>query len=124
MTFSPRFVIFFTVTFPSFAVLDEWMKYCREVASIYPNFFVELSKVYPGLTKHQIKLCALFLFECENSEIEARMGMSMEAVLAAKYRLRKKFKLDADERLATYLKCIAAGLILPHPNPQDRNQPP
>ncbi len=101
------------------------MIYCREVTAIYPNFFVELSKVYPGLTKHQIKLCSLFLFECENSEIEARMGMSMEAVLAAKYRLRKKFQLTADERLATYLKRIAVGLVLaPSPRTQNLIEPP
>src|ERR1700689_3275614 len=106
------------MAFPSFAVIEEWMKYRREVATIYPNFLAELSKIHPDLTDHQTKLCALFLFECEVPEIAGRMGgISKESVITAKYRLRKKFKLKKGEGLASYHHLVAAGTIFAPPPP-------
>jgi hypothetical protein len=104
------------MAYPSFAVLEEWMKYCREVTVIYPNFLAELSKAHPDLTDHQFKLCTLFLFECQVPEIAERMGgISKESVVMAKYRLTKKFKLKRGERLAPYLQRIAAGMVIVPP---------
>lgn len=100
-------------------VLEEWMNYSERITETYPNFFLELSKVHPDLTRNQIKLCALFLFECEPSEIAERMGsISIEAVVSAKYRLKKKFKpnMKNGERLVAYLHRIAAGLVPPPPS--------
>jgi hypothetical protein len=105
------------MAYPSFVDLEEWMKYYREVAAIYPNFLIELYKVHPNLTKHQVKLCSLFLFQCETSEIAERMGgISKDSVVTAKHRLTKEFRLKKGERLASYLQRIAGGLVTHHQN--------
>src|ERR1017187_911424 len=93
--------------------MHEWMKFYREVTEIHPIFFSELFKLHPSLKDRDIKLCALFLFECKKFEIIERMGMTEEAVSAAKSRLKKKFKLKKEDILPAYLKLVAAGKIAP-----------
>jgi len=103
--------------YSSLLELEEWMTFRRRVTETYPNFFIELSKAHSDLTKHQIKLCALLLFECEDAEIVKRLEMnSIEALLTAKSRLRKKFKLKDGESLHARLLLIAAGNYVPPPS--------
>lgn len=97
------------MAFSSFNNLTEWMKFYQHVTEIYPNFFTELLKTQPSLKHREVKLCALFLFECESLEIEQRMGMSTEAVITARSRLKKKLKLKPGQRLIAYLQLIASG---------------
>ncbi len=102
--------------YPSFEILEDWMQYRLDVTTRYPNFFILLAGAHPELTAREVKLCALIVFECKNDEIAARMGkVSIEAVLTAKARLKKKFKMRPGERLRAYLLRIVAGNHVPPP---------
>jgi DNA-binding CsgD family transcriptional regulator len=100
---------------PSLLVLEHWMEYRKQVIDIYTDFFILLSTAHPDLTNREVKLCALLLFECENSEIVSSLEMSLEAVLTAKHRLRKKFRLKMGVRIRAHLLFIAAGNYMPPP---------
>ncbi|HET6401052.1 MAG TPA: hypothetical protein VFH95_06590 [Candidatus Kapabacteria bacterium] len=105
--------------YPSFEEFGEWIYFRQKVKGDYPHFFIELSKAHPGLTNHEVMLCSLFLLGCPTPEIAERMGgKTIDAILTAKYRLSKKFKLKRGEKLRDHLLQIAAGNYAPpHLNP-------
>lgn len=79
----------------------------EKVEQLNSDFFSVMSDKYPTLTEKEKRLCALLKLELSSKEIALLNDISEGAVTMARYRLRKKLKLDPNENLTDYLQKIA-----------------
>ncbi|MCB9232483.1 MAG: tetratricopeptide repeat protein [Bacteroidia bacterium] len=68
------------------------------------NFKERLAEKYPDLTRAEKEFCELFLLDIPIKEIANLRKISAQSVRMAKYRLRKKLNLEAEEDLTQFLK--------------------
>lgn len=74
---------------------------------IHHHFFQILKEKYPDLTKTDRKLCSLILIGIGSKEIASIFNISPDGVKKARYRLRKKFELENEEDLYTFLNSLS-----------------
>jgi len=67
------------------------------------RFFDELKKINPGLTGNDYKLCALMKLNMSVKEMASVMNISADSLKNARYRLKKKLKLQADDKLNIFI---------------------
>ena len=86
--------------------MDEtgWREFDIRFARVHENFYSELDKRFPDLTKTERKLCALLKLGMSSKEIAAITMIQSESVDTARSRLRKKLGLSSDDRLFDFLK--------------------
>lgn len=77
------------------------------VESEYQDFFFQLNKRYPNLTKNEKRLAAQLRLNLSNKDIASLNNMSYKSVEMARYRLRKKLELDSKVNLAKFFADIA-----------------
>lgn len=74
---------------------------------VHPQFYDELQKKSPEpLTDLDIKYCTYFYLKLSSKEIATIMNVAPKSVRMAKYRLKKKLKLDKDKNVETFLEEI------------------
>jgi DNA-binding CsgD family transcriptional regulator len=71
--------------------------YIKELNS---NFYKNLEKKFPTLTKKEKRLCALLRLNLSSKEIASILGISFKSVEVNRYRLRKKMNLKKNEKLS------------------------
>lgn len=81
----------------------DWEEFRYRFEQIHPQFFTNLKKEYPEITSSELKLCALIRLNFNLKESAQLLGISPESVKTARYRLRKKLKMDRDDSLATFM---------------------
>lgn len=62
-----------------------------------------ISKKYNHLTPGDLRICSLLFLNLSSKEIAEILCLSINSVFAARKRLRKKFKLKADENLVQFI---------------------
>lgn len=75
-----------------------------DVEKTNAEFFHNLLKKYPHLTKNEQKLCAQVRMNLSSKEIAASNSISVKSVEMARYRLRKQLGLKTEEELGEFLK--------------------
>jgi DNA-binding CsgD family transcriptional regulator len=78
----------------------------QDVTKINFEFFENLNKKYPGLSKGERNLCGLLRLNLNNNEIAVLRGISPESIKVAKNRLRRKLELPQRGNLHLFLKNI------------------
>ena len=78
----------------------------QEVDTVNLEFNRVLQKRFPDLTKKDLVLCGLLRLDLQNKEIATIRKVSDNAIKMARYRLRKKFGLTAEEDIVQFLKKI------------------
>lgn len=66
------------------------------------EFYQKLSNECPTLTKSEIRLCSLIRLKLESSHISQLLNISQTSLHQARYRLRKKLGLSAQDNLNDY----------------------
>ncbi|NJO02575.1 MAG: hypothetical protein HC880_13605, partial [Bacteroidia bacterium] len=85
-------------------VLDEgWEQFTFHFNQLHGDFFKQLKEKYPQLTPKDMKLCAYLKMNLTTKEIASLMNITVRGVEASRYRLRKKFDLDAQANLTDFL---------------------
>ena len=79
---------------------QDWQEFNARFISVNKSFYTTLNERYPALTYKDHKLCALIKLNFSSKEISLLLGISMESVNTARYRLRKKMGLNKDEDLS------------------------
>ena len=83
---------------------DNWAEVEKTLASNNDNFFENLLKEYPNLTKNERKLCTLIHMNLSTKEIANITHQSIGSINVARSRLRHKFNLtDSDTSLIAFL---------------------
>ncbi|MEL6561180.1 MAG: tetratricopeptide repeat protein [Bacteroidota bacterium] len=76
---------------------EEWKIFKKKFNLIYPTFFDKLYQQFSEITNSEEKIFALLRLHLSNHEIGDMLGISAESVKVARYRLRKKLKLNKHE---------------------------
>ncbi len=82
---------------------NHWDHFKEAFEQIAPHFFDELLKRYPKLSNKELRLCALVRLNIPFHEIARILGISLESVHKARYRLKKRFQLEGQNSLESLL---------------------
>jgi hypothetical protein len=95
------------MSFGDLQQLEYRVKLYHEVEELFPQFFGHLAERHPNLSQQEVTLSALLLLQCKNMEIAERMGGEVRTIEESKHRLKKKFALDRELSLSSYLLKVA-----------------
>ncbi|HKM94135.1 MAG TPA: response regulator [Prolixibacteraceae bacterium] len=79
---------------------DQFEEYFRNV---HPNFHENLMSKHPKINPEELKLCYLLRLNMNSKEIAALTNKELNSVDVARYRLRKKMKIERDTKLHEYI---------------------
>lgn len=78
---------------------DDWDNYLQLFSKKNPNFIPTLKSRYQNLSRNEIKIFTLIKLGLTTREMSGILMISPSSVNTARYRLRKKLKLEADQKL-------------------------
>ncbi len=78
----------------------------KQVELLQQNFLYALSEEFPDLSENEKQLCVLLRLDISSKDIALMRNVSEKSVHMARYRLRKKMKLESNDNLVDYLKNI------------------
>jgi DNA-binding NarL/FixJ family response regulator len=82
---------------------DDWEIFQQNFDVIHENFFRHIKSKYPEMTTHDLKLCAFIRLNLSTKEIASLLNITVRGIEAARYRLRKKFGITAEQNLTEFL---------------------
>ena len=85
---------------------DNWELFRIRFQEVHNDFFDNLKKKHPGLTKTELKFCAYMRINLSSSQIASALNISNEGVRKNRYRIRKKIGLKRNDSLEDYISKI------------------
>lgn len=82
---------------------DEWKVFEANFERAHEQFMTTLKNNYQDLTPSDLRLCAFLRMNLSSKEIAPLLSISVRGVENHRYRLRKKFNLDADSNLTDFI---------------------
>jgi len=82
---------------------EDWDDFRKHFESVHPSLMKKLNQNFPNLTKNEFKLIALIRLNLSTKEISSILGISPDSVKTARYRLRKKLRLENHNNLFDFL---------------------
>lgn len=76
---------------------NNWKEFELRFEEVHPGFFKNLLKAYPTLTQNEQRLCAYLKLNMSTKDIAKILYLSVNSVISARYRLRKKLGLNNSE---------------------------
>lgn len=84
-------------------VQEDWKQFEHHFDKVHGDFLKRLTSEFTDLTPGEQKLCAFLRLNMDTKEIANLMAISLRGVEIARYRLRKKFKLETHQNLAKFI---------------------
>jgi DNA-binding CsgD family transcriptional regulator len=88
------------------SVENNWLNYLKTFESINPNFFSKIEALGLPLTNSEKRLCAFISQDLTINQIATIINVNPNSVEKARYRLRKKLNLTAEQNLNEFIKSI------------------
>lgn len=85
---------------------NRWSDFDLYFESINKNFYTRLKQTYPEISANDLKVCALIKLNMSIKEMSSILNISPDSVKTARYRLRKKLHLAADENLTDFILSV------------------
>lgn len=82
---------------------DSWDQFAYHFDQVHGGYLQKLAKSNIKLSPREIKLAAFLRMNMSSKEISNLMNITVRGVELARYRLRKKLKLNRDQNLVEYL---------------------
>jgi len=82
---------------------NAWEQFENYFRNVHPNFHENILNDHPKINPEELKLCYLLRLNMNSKEIATLTNREVNSVDIARYRLRKKLKLDRDVKLHEYL---------------------
>lgn len=82
---------------------DSWDKFEYHFDQVHSNYLKKLLEKHIKLSPREIKLAAFLRMNMSSKEISTMLNITPRSVELARYRLRKKLKLNRDQNLVEYL---------------------
>ena len=70
---------------------------------MHDGFFKDLKQAFPDVSNAELKLCALLRLNMNLKESAKILGIAVDSVKTARYRLRKKLGLKTEDNLVDFL---------------------
>lgn len=81
-----------------------WEDFKNTFEQVHRSFFENLKNICPDLTATELRLISLLKMNMNSSDMATMLSISQDSLRVARYRLRKKLKLDQGENLVTFLQ--------------------
>ncbi len=81
-----------------------WEEFSNTFEQIHFSFFQNLKQHTSELTSSEIRLISLLKMNLSSNDTATILGISLDSLRVARYRLRKKLNLDQGENLSTFLQ--------------------
>ncbi|MDT3401919.1 tetratricopeptide repeat protein [Mucilaginibacter terrae] len=88
----------------SFSHEQHWKEFTTAFEQVHQSFFDNLKQHSNDLTSTDIKLIALLKVNMESKDIAGLLGISMDSLRVARYRLRKKLNLEQGDNLSSFIQ--------------------
>lgn len=82
---------------------NERKEFYAQVEAIHKDFHTKLKSAFPNLTEMDKRLAGLLRLNLSTKEISSLLNISPKSVEIARYRLKKKLKLDKEENLLKFI---------------------
>lgn len=82
---------------------DVWAIFQQNFDLIHKHFFRNLRREYPDLTPTDLRFCALLRLNLNTKEIARFTNLTVRGVEGARYRLRRKLRIQGDQSLTDFL---------------------
>jgi len=83
---------------------DIWTEFELRFQQVYNDFYDKLQEKFPNLSSNEKKLCAFLKLNMTTKEISAITYQSVNSIVVARSRLRKKLDIETEESLISYLQ--------------------
>ncbi|MEL6812627.1 MAG: tetratricopeptide repeat protein [Bacteroidota bacterium] len=84
----------------------DWEDFKRYFENVHTDFYKNLKDKHPDLSPNDLKICALTRLNLNIKETAGVLGISPESAKTARYRLRKKLNLEAEQNLLDYFLAL------------------
>lgn len=84
----------------------DWDMVVQQIENLHPGFFDKLELKHPNLTQKEKKLCAYLRLGLSSKEIAGLQNINTKSIEVSRGRLRKKLKLNRENRLNEYIERI------------------
>ncbi|MEO5562892.1 MAG: triple tyrosine motif-containing protein, partial [Chitinophagaceae bacterium] len=81
----------------------DWEHFAVHFDNVHSDFLKDMKDHYPGLSAHELKLCAYLRMNLSSKEIAQLMNISVRGVEIGRYRLRKKLIIPTETNLSDFL---------------------
>jgi len=85
---------------------NNWDDFNLYFESINKNFYTRLKQIYPEISANDLKICALIKLNLSIKEMASILNISPDSVKTARYRLRKKLQMNADDNLTSFILSV------------------
>lgn len=85
---------------------DTWQHFRRLFEQVYPGFVYRLKERFPDLSPAETRLLILTKLNQSTRDMAQTLGISVDAIRKARYRLRKKFHLEEEAALDVLIQRI------------------
>lgn len=85
---------------------EDWIRFSTLFGKVYPGFQHQLKLRYPALTPAEIRCLAMEKLYFSNSEMAALQGISTNAVMVTKHRIRKKLGFSSHAELVGFVHSL------------------
>ena len=82
---------------------EDWEQFEHHFDQVHGNFLNRLRTEFKDLSPNEQKLCAFLRLNLNTKEIASIMGISLRGVEVARYRLRKKLRLEKGQNLSKFI---------------------
>jgi hypothetical protein len=82
----------------------DWEKFRLYFEQINQDFYNKLKEVNPDLSINDKRICALIKLELSSSEIAQVLNIAPNSIKSARYRLKKRLNLSAEDDLELFIK--------------------
>ena len=82
---------------------EDWEQFEYHFDQVHGGFLNRLRNDYPDLSPNEQKLCTFLRLNLNTKEIAYLLSISLRGVEVARYRLRKKLRLDKGENLSKFI---------------------
>jgi len=85
---------------------QQWKEFTTVFEQLHQSFFDNIKSHFEDLTVNDIRLIALLKMNMSSKDMAAIFGISQDSLRVARYRLRKKLKIDTGDNLTTFIQSI------------------
>lgn len=82
---------------------EDWEQFEYHFDQVHGDFLSRLRNEYPDLSPNEQKLCTFLRLNLNTKEIANLLSISLRGVEVARYRLRKKLRLEKGENLSKFI---------------------
>ncbi len=84
----------------------DWSNFEHFFAQVHASFYDKLKEHLPDISRTEQRLCALIKLKLESKEIAIILGITVDSLRIARYRLKKRFRLDEADSLGSFIELL------------------